>query len=164
MRKQNCLTHLHRPIVVLRNRLWFEVTIQVSIKIILQELFQGLAIATADKIRFIHFLLLKTRSFVKGRSKKNNLREFLLHDVFVSTGSTDADKRQLSTAAVQTQLRHVMAKAVLIGHSEAELLPLIQEALGHLHYPGEWHTRTIRVISEHHLNTLLHWNGKLYVW
>lgn len=73
----------------------------------------------------------------KGRKKKKPLRELVFHDVFVSLGSTDADERQLSTAAVQTQLRHVMTEAVLTGHSEAERLPLIQEALGHLHYPGE---------------------------
>lgn len=47
MLKHNPLTHLHRAVVVLRNGFRFEVTLQFSIKIILQELLQGLSITTA---------------------------------------------------------------------------------------------------------------------
>lgn len=56
MLEQNPLTHLHRAIVVLRNGLRFEVTLEFPIKIILQELLQGLSITTADT-KEIDFLL-----------------------------------------------------------------------------------------------------------
>lgn len=67
------LTHLHRAIVVLRNRFRFEVTLQISIKIILQELLQGLSIATADtkEIDFI-FSNLKQDSLCKQNETYEN--------------------------------------------------------------------------------------------